>query len=151
MLIVKASLFEGMSAQLISKIEKASVEEVHNRGVFLFHHGEPADHLFILLEGRVRLSVGQHGDVALVVRNPGDCFGWSSLVDRETYTASAECIAHTKLTKIRSDALAHIFEHDTASGMVFYKKLARMIGNRLANCYKLLPSAHGEKRSAPGG
>jgi CRP-like cAMP-binding protein len=151
MLIVKASLFEGMSAQLMSKIEEASVEEVHHRGDFLFRQGEPADHLFILLEGRVRLSVGQQGQVALVVKNPGDWFGWSSLVDRETYTASAECIAHTKLAKIRSEALAHFFEREPASGMIFYKRLAGMIGNRLVNCYKLLPSAHGEKRSAPGG
>ncbi len=151
MLIVKASLFEGMNPQLISKIEKASVEEVHDRGVFLFRQGDRAAHLFMLLEGRVRLSIGEEGQVALVVKDPGDAFGWSSLMDRETYTASAECLARTKVARIRSEELRRIFEQETAGALLFYRRLANLIATRLVNCYKLIPAAHGEKKAAPGG
>ena len=151
MIIEKASLFEGMNPRLVDEIEKSLIEQSCEPGVFLFHQDDPAEYLYIVLEGRVRLSVGQCGLVTQVVSASGDAFGWSSVVDRDTYAASAQCVFPTKVAKIRNEVLTRILERDTASGMVFYKRLAKLIGNRLIHCYQLLPSAHGEQRPAPGG
>jgi CRP-like cAMP-binding protein len=98
----------------------------------------------------VRLSIGSQGNVALVVGNPGDAFGWSSLIERDNYTASAECLVPTRVTKIGKQKLASIFEHDPSSGLQFYRRLATLIAQRLTDTYRLIPAAHGEKRAAPG-
>jgi CRP/FNR family transcriptional regulator, cyclic AMP receptor protein len=150
MLIEQANLFRGLNRQLVEEIGKCCVGESHPAGAFLFRHGEPADYLYILVEGRVRLSIGDLGHIALVVGNPGDAFGWSSLVERENYTASAECLVSTRVTRIGKKVLAEIFERNPESGLQFYKRLATLIAQRLTDTYKLIPAAHGEKRAAPG-
>ncbi len=150
MIIEQANLFKDLSGQLVEEVGRCLIEESHPAGAFLFKYGEPADYLYILVEGRVRLSIGDLGHVALVVGNPGDAFGWSSLIDRDNYTASAECILATRVTKIGKRRLAAIFERDPASGLQFYRRLATLIAQRLTDTYKLIPAAHGEKRAAPG-
>jgi len=150
MFIEEANLFKGLSNQLVGEVGRCLIEESHPAGTFLFRYGESADYLYMLVEGRVRLSIGDQGHVALVVGNPGDAFGWSSLVERENYTASAECLIPTRVTKIGKQRLAAIFDRDPASGLQFYKRLATMIAQRLTDTYKMIPAAHGEKRAAPG-
>jgi CRP-like cAMP-binding protein len=150
MFIEDANLFRGLSRQLVEEIARASVEESRPAGAFLFKYGESADYLYVLVEGRVRLSIGDIGHIALIVGSPGDAFGWSSLVERENYTASAECLVPTRVTKIGKERLAAIFERDPASGLQFYRRLATLIAQRLTDTYRLIPAAHGEKRAAPG-
>jgi len=150
MFIKQANLFRDLSHHVVDEVTRCLIEESHPAGSFLFRYGEPADYLYILVEGRVRLSIGDQGHVALLVGDPGDAFGWSSLVERENYTASAECLIATRVKKIGKERLAMIFERDPASGLRFYKRLATLIAQRLTDTYKLIPAAHGEKRAAPG-
>lgn len=150
MFIEKAYLFHGMSSGFMERLEASLKRESAQAGSFLFRKGDPAGYLYILEQGRVRLSYGEGGEVAFVVSNPGDAIGWSAAVGRDAYTASAECLSFVQLDKISSATLAGIFELDPASGLIFYKRLARTIGERLVGFYKLIPSAHEEKRPAPG-
>jgi CRP-like cAMP-binding protein len=151
MIIDKANLFEGMGSKVVGEIEAAMGKETYEPGAFIFRGGDPSEYLYILLEGRVRLSLGGEGHVALVVNNVGDAFGLSSLVDRETYTASAECLGPTTVAKLRRDVLAAIFDRECAVGLIFYKRLAKLFSHRLNLIYKLLPAAHGGQKAAPGG
>jgi CRP-like cAMP-binding protein len=151
MIIDKANLFEGMDAAIVGEIEKATVQESFEAGSFIFHTGEPAEHLYILVKGRVRLSLGGEGHVALAVTNAGDAFGWSSLVGRTAYSASAECVAATTVGKLPGGALAKILDGECATGLIFYKRLAGLMGQRLSLVYERLPSAHGETKATQGG
>ncbi len=151
MIIDKANLFEGMDGAVVAEIEEATVRESFEPGSFIFHSGDPAEHLYILVEGRVRLSVGGEGHVALVVKDPGDAFGWSSLVGRPAYSASAECVTPTAVGRLPGSALAKILDRECATGLLFYKRLAKLMGQRLTLAYARLPSAHSEQRATPGG
>ena len=151
MIIDKANLFEGMDAGVVGEIDAATVRETFEPGAFIFRSGDPCEHLYILAEGRVRLSVGGEGLVALVVRNPGDAFGWSSLLDRDSYTASAECLGATVVGKLPRSALAKVLDRECATGLIFYKRLAKLMAQRLMLAYRLLPAAHGEQKAMPGG
>lgn len=151
MIIDKANLFEGMDARVVHDIEEAMARESCEPGDFIFRNGDPAEHLFVLLEGRVRLSVGSEGHVAFVVSHPGDAFGWSALVERDTYTASAECLGPTTVAKLQRDVLATILDRECATGLIFYKRLAKLMSHRLMLAYKLMPGALGEQQPAPGG
>lgn len=73
---------------------------------------------------------------------PGEVFGWSSLVDRRKYTASAECLEACRLLKIHREALLRIFEKYPASGMLFYRRLAGLIGERLMATYRTLLASY---------
>ena len=150
MIIEKTYLFQDMSPQFKDKIAECLQQESAPAGAFLFKCGDPAAHMYILGEGHVRLSYGEQGNVALGVRNAGDVFGWSGLVERDAYAASAECLDATVVAKIHKDDLTRIFDADPASGLKFYKRLSRLLMDRLTDIYQMFPAAHGEKHATPG-
>jgi CRP-like cAMP-binding protein len=111
------------------------VTESHKQGVLLFQQGDPANQFYILLKGRIKLSLGETGQVVYIVSNAGEAFGWSSLLDRENYSASAECMTPTKLLRFNKVNVLQIIEKDPADGLVFFKRLADILGTRLLNSY----------------
>ena len=81
------------------------------------------------------LGIGETGQTVYTVIHAGEAFGWSSLIDRDVYTASAECIEPTSLMKIDEEKLLKIIEEDPTNGLILFKQLAVMLGNRLLqNC-----------------
>jgi len=138
----EADLFKGMSEDLISEIDKITSEESYDAGVALFREGEPAKYFYILAAGKIKLTIGEQGYLTHVVSNPGEAFGWSSLVEHGFYTASAECADATKLLRIEKDQLAEIFVKHPDSGVLFYKRLAAIVGRRLINSYHSLIAFH---------
>jgi CRP-like cAMP-binding protein len=143
MYIDTAYLFEGMREATRKKILETALEELHAPGDFLFHQGEPAHEFYILMEGRVRISVGLQGLLAHVASDPGDMIGWSSLVGNETYTASAECLGPVKASRIERSRVDNILHDDPVSGMTFFKRLAALIGRRLVDSYVATLTGHG--------
>jgi CRP-like cAMP-binding protein len=141
MFIREAELFKGLSQAIMNEISNNVIEESYKEGDFIIKEGDSADHFYILQEGKIRLSVGEKGRITYMVSTSGDAFGWSSLVDRDAYTASAECIVPSKLIKIEKEKLNKIFEKDPASGLIFFKRLAEIVGQRLINCYNMLLAA----------
>ncbi len=135
MFIQQADLFRDVNQEAMNEISSIMVEESHDKGVILFAEGDPANHFFILREGRVRLAVGKEATIDYPVSTPGEAFGWSSLVGRDTYTAQAECETACKLIKIEKESLHNIFGRHPESGMAFFKGLAGAIGQRLIYAY----------------
>lgn len=138
MIIQQADLFRGMSREFMKEFMDNTEKETHEKGAFLFREGDPARNFYILLKGRVRLSIGQTGHMVHTVDRPGETFGWSSLVGRASYSASAECAGPTKLLKIDTDKFHGVMEKDPAAGALFFKSLAATVGERLVNSYNAL-------------
>jgi CRP-like cAMP-binding protein len=148
---MQAQLFEGIAGVTRLRILSSAREESYEPRDFIFRQGEPARHFFILSEGRIRLTLGQGELLAYVASSPSELIGWSSLVENEMYTASAECLAPVKVLRIEKQRLDEILLEDPASGMVFYKNLAAIIGRRLVKSYQATLSVHGERDPRPGG
>ncbi|MGO8786769.1 MAG: cyclic nucleotide-binding domain-containing protein [Terriglobia bacterium] len=148
---MQAYLLQGIAETTRRRILESAREESHPQGDFIFRQGDPALHFFILEEGRVRLSQGRHELLAYVASDSGDLLGWSSLVENETYTASAECLVPVKVLRIEQKQLDEILLQDPASGMIVYKHLAKLIGRRLVNSYQAALSLHGDREPSPGG
>ena len=115
-----------------------SLKESHKEGDILFREEDPARHFYILMNGRVRLNIGNSGRVVYTISDLGDGFGWSSLVGRDVYSASAECVEPTDLLKIDREQFLKIVEKDPANGLIFFRTLAGTIGKRLINNYKAI-------------
>jgi CRP-like cAMP-binding protein len=135
MFLKEADLFMGLSQETMSEISKIMVEESHDKGAVLFSEGDPAQHFYVLMEGRVRLALGKEAAIDYTVSNPGEAFGWSALVDRPSYTAGAECESPTRVIRIGKEELNKILEKQPGSGMMFFKRLAGALGDRLIYAY----------------
>ena len=145
MSLENAYLFQEMTSRLKDEISRIALEEFHEKGAFLFHAGDPAGCLYILQEGRVRLSMRGTGHIAHIVSDPGDAIGWSSMVAQDIYTASAECIVPVRVLKFEKQKLAEVLQKDPVGGFAFYKRLAEIIGRRLVASYRATLSVHGDR------
>lgn len=137
----QSDLFWGMSSNFVKKVMKAAEKESHPKGHFLFHEGDPATYFYILIKGRIKLSIGGVGQMVHTVDHAGEAFGWSSLIDRDVYSASAECRKDTILQKFDRRTLQKILEEDLPNGIIFYKRLAETIGYRLLCSYKMISAS----------
>lgn len=138
MYVKQADFFWGTSQIFVNEVMKISKKESWEKGYFLFHEGNPANRFYILLKGRVRLSIGKAGQVVYIVSHAGEAFGWSSLIGRNSYSASAECREPVELITFDREKFQKILKKDPANGLLFFQGLAATIGNRLLQTYKMI-------------
>ncbi len=135
MYIQQVDLTRGVARDFVDGLTAASAKEEHEQGDVLFQKGDPADHAYLLLIGRVYLKMGETGHVVHIVSRPGETFGWSSLVDRDVFSTTAECVEQTTVRKLQRDDLKKLLEKDPVNGLIFFQRLAGMLGDRLLESY----------------
>ena len=135
MILKQADLFQGLSHHFIRDLMSIANRVSYSEGEVVFCSGDAAEHFYILIQGCIRLHLGQDGREVYTGSELGEIFGWSSLIGRKDFTASAACLAPTTLLKIDRRQFANILERDLSSGLLFFKQLAKVLGNRLIQLY----------------
>jgi CRP-like cAMP-binding protein len=94
----KVALFEGMTSAQLRKLGAALKEVRFPANAHIFREGDEGRSMFIILEGRVRISkvVPGIGEEALAILERGQYFGEMSLI--EEGPRSADAIAHIGCT-----------------------------------------------------
>ena len=141
MYLKQKDIFSAMNKNFVKKIMDVSTTETYDQGNFLFKQGDPASQFFILLKGRIKLIIGETGQSVYIVSHAGEAFGWSSLIGNESYTASAESMTPAKLLRFDQEKILKIIEEDPVNGLVFFRRLAGLLGNRLLHSYQLISTA----------
>ena len=140
MYLKQKDIFGGMDRDIVKKIMDIAITESHQEGEWLFRAGDPANTFYILLKGRVKLSLGETGHVIYIVNNAGEAFGWSSLIGRKDFSASAQCMTQTKLIKFDQEKLQKVLDKDPLNSLILFKRLAEILGNRLLQSYTIISS-----------
>jgi CRP-like cAMP-binding protein len=151
MFVDEAQLFQGVSQETMAQISKIMVEESSDRGSLIFSEGDRADSFYVLLRGKVQLGIGDVSEMGHILTRSGEAFGWSSLVDRTTYTAHAECVTPATYIRMDTTTLTRILEENPHDGMLVYKRLAAAVGERLVNAYKAVLSGQEQEQSVSFG
>ena len=89
------------------------------------------------MKGGIRLSVGDENQTTYLVERAGEAFGWSGLVGMPKYSATAVCARESMVMIFAKEFVQSVTEADPVNGMRFYRRLARMLGNRLIHSYNL--------------
>jgi CRP-like cAMP-binding protein len=148
MIVQDTYLFKGVDRKVMDEIASISLEENYERNTVLFRKGENAGNLYILKEGKVELVIKDGGSVVYILTEPGEVFGWSSMVESGEYSATAVSLTDMKVWRIEREKLEKIFSLHPKDGLIVLKRLAGIIMKRLAYAYKELLSV-GVKESAP--
>lgn len=108
--LARIHMFHGLSRRSLERIAAIAAEESHPLGTTLFRAGDPGDKLYLILEGKVRISrdVPGLGEEALAVLGEGDYFGEMALVDDAPRSADARVHERCKLLVIDKDAMQHL-------------------------------------------
>ena len=141
MYLKQGDIFWGVSKECLKKIYDHSRKETYQRGHVLFEEGSPADRFYSLVKGRVRISIQRGGVAVYTVNRAGEAFGWSSLIDRGSYSATAEIVEKTVLMVIDKISLRKIMHEYPQDGFIIFRRLARTLGDRLLQSYDIIAAA----------
>ena len=99
-------MFRGLSQRGLELIAAITSEETHEPGKLIFREGEVGQRLYLILEGKVRISrtLAGMGDEALAVLGPGEAFGEMSLIDDTARSADAHVHERCRLAVITREA-----------------------------------------------
>jgi CRP/FNR family cyclic AMP-dependent transcriptional regulator len=136
----QSDFFSGMAHGFIKAIMDNAERVPYEAGDIIFREGDAANYCYILIKGHIKLSVGKGAHTVFVINHPGECFGWSSLINRPSYSASAVCAAPTTLMRLNKTHIRATIENNPTDGLLFMERVAGMIGDRLLLTYRTLNS-----------
>jgi hypothetical protein len=129
----KVPLFAGLTPVALELISRVATEESHALGTKIFQHGDPGDKLYIIMDGKVRISrdVPGMGEEALAVLGPGAVFGEMALLDEAPRSADARVHERCRLLALPKDAFEDLlFLHKDLAYEVLWS-VVRMLTGRL--------------------
>jgi CRP/FNR family cyclic AMP-dependent transcriptional regulator len=138
MIIQEFELFDGISGKMEEEIATAMNTESYKAGDVIIKEGDPAENFFILRNGVLDVKVAGAKRSTHVAVRPGEAVGWSSLAGRETYTASVRSVEPSTVLRINKHSLDDILRRYPSEGLLFYKRLSRLVGERLIQCYGVM-------------
>jgi len=132
----KTNLFEGLNDAQLASLAAVAKEQSLQPGEYLFLLGDSADHLHVMLEGRLEICFpltlsGEVRDVPVEARSAGDMCGWSALVKPHRYTLSARAIEPCRLAAFPRQALLDLFERNPRIAYLCTRNIAEVVGRRL--------------------
>jgi CRP-like cAMP-binding protein len=138
MYLKQADLFWGLSQQFIQALTSEATKQTFQTGEIVFRTDDPADFFYVLIQGRIRLEIGQAGQGVYVSDRTGEVIGWSTLIGREKYSATCVCDEATVLLMFEKGHITRLLERDPESASVFFKHLAAALGDRLLKLYQMV-------------
>lgn len=136
MIFREIDLFHGASDQIQDELVKIMESESCSPGDVIIKAGDPAENFYVVQTGALNVKVAGVRHTTEVAIRPGETVGWSSLAGRDTYSAFVECAEPSKVWKINKEKLDQVLRRHPDFGLLFYKRLAGVVGERLILCYQ---------------
>jgi CRP-like cAMP-binding protein len=120
-------LFRDLETRQLVELAALADEVVLKPDELLLTEGEPARHLFVVLEGRgvAQLKLA-HGSMSLGLVGPKEAAGWSSMVGDDVYPATVKALTVMRAARIDARRLARLMEIDTSLGYVIGRSLSQL-------------------------
>jgi len=128
-LFQRVSLFEGIPAAERAALSKAAQLRTYRRGEVIVRQGQPGESFFVIVRGRVAVTVlsPEGREVVLNTLGEGDHFGEMALLDDEPRSASVVAQERSELALLSRDVFFELLR----SNFVLTKGLLRSFSRRL--------------------
>jgi CRP/FNR family transcriptional regulator, cyclic AMP receptor protein len=127
--LARVPLFAALDAESAASLELMLTRRTLPRGHVVFAEGNPGDRLFVILDGKVKISRaaadGRENLLALLGR--GEMFGELSLFDPGPRTASATTVTGTTLASLDHDDLRPLLVERPAVAVQLLQALAQRL------------------------
>jgi len=125
---------QGLSAKELELLAKYSHEQHFRGGALIFGEGEAGDCLYIVLDGKVRISkiMPGMGEECLSILDRGEVFGEMALIDAQPRSADAR--AHRggcTVFSISRKLIEEVLSMDPDAAFQFLSLLCRLLSRRL--------------------
>jgi CRP-like cAMP-binding protein len=109
----------------VDKLCRLGVPQVYERNELIYRQGEPAEHIFLLLEGEAQSALLNSGgnETLLRIHLPGSVLGLTSLATVPWRDASAKAIQPSRLTKVAREHIKKCILGDPKLGLCLIQLL----------------------------
>lgn len=139
----RLDIFKGFDKEEMELLRPLFKELSFPAGTVIFQQGEPAEFLYLVINGTVDMSFKPYdGGMPMTVSHieKGDLFGWSAVVGSEKYTSSAIAINAVSAFRVKGNELrAFCIEHPEA-GKTILERLADVASYRWKDAHKQVKS-----------
>jgi len=129
--IKEVPLFHGMNSEQATRLAGVCTVREIAAGERLFAQDDPADRLFLLLQGQVAISGGSSSAMIGRVRT-GEICGEVSLLSSKPHSATATAESLVEAGELRQCDLADLIRRRPDIGVIIYRNLAVGLGDKLA-------------------
>ena len=125
---------QGLSNNELLALATFSRERTYAGGAVIFGEGDPGREMYVILDGRVRISkfIPGGGEEALAILERGDFFGEMALIDGQPRSADAR--AHggpVTVLALDEATLREVLTVDPHASLEFLQLLCRLVAKRL--------------------
>jgi CRP-like cAMP-binding protein len=98
----------------------------------IFRQGDKSSRLYMVKQGKVLLEqrITDTITVSISAIKPGFAFGWSAMLDEETYTSNAIAAERCELFSFREEKLKALFQKDHSMGFIMSQRLLVIMKKR---------------------
>lgn len=133
--IRELQLFQSMGQESFEGLTNAAYLQHFPPQVELIHEGDPADFLYIVVEGAVELFAKSNGrEASMAIVKPVGTFILAAVLKDAVYLMSARTTEKSRVLMIPSENIRTIFKQDDT--------FARAIVVELASCYRAIVKDH---------
>ncbi len=127
------ALFAGLPPDVLQEVAAAFRAKRAKRGSFIFLEGQPAQHLHLVAEGRVKVmrETDDGREVILTLVAPGGIFGAAGGWGQRTYPASAVALEDSVILQLASTVYRDLMERHQSFAM----GVTQEIGSRLREAH----------------
>ena len=131
-----SELLKDLTTEEVQRILALGTRVSVPSGASLFRLGDPAERLFLIERGRIRLTLpmqvrGRQEDVVVEERTSGQTVGWSALIPPHKFTLAATAPLETEVIALPREELRKHFAANSSVGYQVTLNLAVVIGHRL--------------------
>ena len=130
----KTELFETLDESQLNDLLSHSLVESFQQRDTIFRQGDQANHLYVLIQGAVDLTVKAMEEVGFMtskIDKEGAVFGTPALMEPYRYNVTAACLKASQVLIIEADYLRRKMTQEPKMGLEMMKKLASIYFNRL--------------------
>jgi CRP/FNR family transcriptional regulator len=147
--LAELPLLQQLTEEQRAHVIKAGHERTIERGEILFHEGEPAEALYAVISGRLKLVrySPQGRELLLHLVHPGQTFAEAALFAAGTYPATAEAMDSCRLWGLPRAALLDLLHTAPELGLAMLGSIS-LWTRKLATKLELLTQRRVEERLA---
>jgi len=140
--------FCALAADVLHSFEEIKEQSALGKGAVLFAEGHPSRGVYMLCEGRARLSICSESGKRLLIRvaGPGELLGLGASLSGEAYEFSAELTENARVVFIKRKELLKFLRENPSICM----EVVRRLSDDLHNAYERVRSIGlGRPRRSP--
>lgn len=128
----ESDFFAHLTGWQVKKVILLSHLQKHEAGEWLIRQGDVGEHMYIIVDGELEVSVENHGKrIKLATLGPGDALGEIALITQDRRTADVQIMTDTKLLAIDWESLLKLKRYNPYLASQLYLNIAQILGKRL--------------------